>query len=162
MSNIIVYSPENTIIETKEDLITAISSYFSTCQEQNTPLTVSGLGLFLGLSRYQLKNFPTNHTFYPEIRKALQYIEDFCEQQLHAPKPPTGVMFALKNNFDWQDKQEIQISKSKTMAEIIDELNTNNQSPITYEGEVVDESTPPTQECPQSPGSLTLLQETQP
>ena len=140
MSNIISYNPESIAIETKEDMINAISSYFSTIAELNTPPTVSGLGIVLGLSRYQLKSFPKDNEFYPIIRKALQFIEDYSERQLFEPKPPTGVMFALKNNFDWQDKQDINITKTKTMAEIIDELNTNNLSPIAYEGEVIEES----------------------
>lgn len=140
MSNIITYSPINSEITTTTELVNVISSYFKSLEVNNTPPTVSGLGLFLNMSRYQLKTFPQSHPFAPFIKKALQYIEEYAERQLFEPKPPTGVMFSLKNNFDWQDKTEIQLTHNKSMAEIIEELNNNNMSPIVYEGEVIPEN----------------------
>ncbi len=68
--------------------------------------TVSGLGLCLGLSRQGLINYQGRKEFVDTIKNAKARIESTLEQRLYYPQP-TGVIFNLKNNYGWDDKQSI-------------------------------------------------------
>ena len=70
-----------------------IDAYFKECDELKKPYTVSGLA-------YEFSN---------TIKSAKAKIECFNEEQLYNKDVPTsGVIFNLKNNYHWQDKQEIE------------------------------------------------------
>jgi hypothetical protein len=113
-------------IKTKEDLITTIELYFNTIVDQETAPTFTGLAMMLGITRTRLINLPTNNSFTPIIERAKQVITDWAEKQLFMPKSAAGVQFWLKNNDGWVDKQDISITKPKTMIDILQEIENKD------------------------------------
>jgi len=67
--------------------------------------TMSGLALSLGVDRRTITNYANKDEFFPAIKKARSRVEVALEQRLYG-QTVTGVIFNLKNNFGWCDKQE--------------------------------------------------------
>lgn len=83
--------------------------------DSKTP-TVTGLAVFLNTSRQTLleyqgevKGREKGEEFADTIKKAKDLIEHQWEQMLQGNNV-TGVIFNLKNNFDWKDKKEQEIT----------------------------------------------------
>lgn len=104
------------------DMQVLIDRYFDECREEGRPLTVTGLALALGFtSRQALINYgdgtrPGKATvaikaeFIDTVKKAKARIEMDCEERLVSGKNnPAGLIFSLKNNYGWRDKQEIDV-----------------------------------------------------
>lgn len=74
------------------------------------PYTITGLAVFLGTSRQTLINYQEKDgEFFDAIKGAKDRIENFWEKELlgaHA----TGPIFNLKNNYDWKDKSETDLT----------------------------------------------------
>lgn len=68
--------------------------------------TISGLALFLGVDRKTITNYSNKEEYFPTIRKARAKIESHLEKKLYGNNV-TGLIFNLKNNFDWKDKSEV-------------------------------------------------------
>lgn len=95
--------------ESVEEMQKKIDEYFKTCDENGKPYTVSGLAYALDTSRRTLLNYQEKDEFFHTIKKAKDKIEQFNEELLYSKDVPTvGVIFNLKNNYDWKDKQEIE------------------------------------------------------
>lgn len=101
--------------ETVEQLERAVDLYFETDAfieiggETPTKMyapTMSGLALSLGVDRKTITNYANKDEFFPAIKKARSRVEVALEQRLYGNNV-TGVIFNLKNNFDWCDKNEI-------------------------------------------------------
>jgi hypothetical protein len=71
--------------------------------------TMSGLALHLGLCRQSLLNYSNDDEFVDAIKKARNKIGATLEQRLYGNNV-TGIIFNLKNNFDWKDKKETELS----------------------------------------------------
>jgi hypothetical protein len=73
--------------------------------------TVSGLALFLGfVSTQSLLEYEQSPKYGAVIKKAKTRIENQMETRLQQGRPPIGLIFALKNRFNWQDKQGMDIT----------------------------------------------------
>lgn len=81
--------------------------YFEECEEKEQHPTVAGLAYFLDVDRKTITNYQKNEEYFPTIKRAKAYIEAYLEQRLYGTTV-TGVIFNLKNNFDWKDKQELE------------------------------------------------------
>lgn len=68
--------------------------------------TVSGLALHLGVDRRTIVNYSNKEEYFPTIKKARARIEAHLEKKLFGNNV-TGLIFNLKNNFDWKDKSEV-------------------------------------------------------
>lgn len=68
--------------------------------------TMSGLAIYLGIDRKTLYNYSKDDEFFPTIKKARARVEQCLEKRLYGNNV-TGVIFSLKNNFDWADKQQL-------------------------------------------------------
>jgi hypothetical protein len=68
--------------------------------------TISGLALHLGVDRRTIVNYSNKEEFFPTIKKARARIEAHLEKKLFGNNV-TGLIFNLKNNFDWKDKSEV-------------------------------------------------------
>jgi len=102
-----------------DELDKLIDEYFDTCDKKDKPYTVSGLALFLDTDRQSLLNWQDEERYFKElseednkrlidtIKKAKQRIENYAEEQLFRKTNVTGVIFNMKNNWNWTDKQEI-------------------------------------------------------
>ena len=89
----------------------AIDNYFTKCDEEGRPYTISGLALALNTDRATLIRYENNEEFYNTIKKAKLKIQQQMEERSITGKfNPTFAIFSMKNNFGWQDKQEQDIN----------------------------------------------------
>jgi len=65
--------------------------------------TMSGLALFLGLSRKGLINYATKDEYSHVYARARQRIEEFAEEALYDNKMSRGAQFNLEVNHDWKE-----------------------------------------------------------
>lgn len=95
-----------------EEMKVLIEQYFSSCNEVRRPYTISGLARHLGLTRKTLLEYQKKYggDYADVIEDAKTRIEEFVEACLFKPGIATGTIFNLKNNFGWNDKQEIEHS----------------------------------------------------
>lgn len=103
-----------------DDLVVKIDKYFDKCDNDNKPYTMSGLALSLGIDRRTLLNYSKNEEFFPLIKEARQRVETQLEECLYRLGNNSGVIFNLKNNFEWKDRQEIDTNRSELNK--VDEL----------------------------------------
>lgn len=68
--------------------------------------TMAGLALSCGVDRKTITNYSQKDEYFPAIKRARARIEAHLEARLYG-NAVTGVIFNLKNNFDWKDKQEV-------------------------------------------------------
>lgn len=72
------------------------------------PYTITGLALFLDMTREMLIQYEQLDEFKDIIKKAKLRVEKSIEERiLTGQYVPVSGIFNLKNNFGWQDKQEI-------------------------------------------------------
>lgn len=74
---------------------------------QVKPFTLGGLSVFLNCSRETITNYTEKEEFFGTIKKARDIIYAYAEDQLFQGKNVAGVIFNMKNNYGWVDKQEI-------------------------------------------------------
>ena len=102
-----------------------IDKYFAECDEKEKPYTVSGLAYALDTNRQTLLNYEEKEQFFDTIKRAKAKIELFNEEMLYNKDvSTTGVIFNLKNNYGWKDKQEIEAEINSDMTiniELVDE-----------------------------------------
>ena len=91
-----------------EEMQKAIDNYFKECDANERPYTISGLAYALDTTRRTLLDYEENDDFSHTIKKAKAKIEQFVEERLFVGNNTAGVIFNLKNNYNWKDKQEIE------------------------------------------------------
>ena len=89
-----------------EEMQEKIDKYFEDCKLNNRPYTITGLGLALDMSRQDLINYSKKEKFFDTIKKAKMRVENYLEERLINDSSATGIIFNLKNNYGWKDKQE--------------------------------------------------------
>lgn len=108
-----------------EDMQRDIDRYFVECDEKGKPYTVSGLAYALGTNRQTIINYESKEEFFDTVKRAKEKIELFNEEMLYSKDvSTTGVIFNLKNNYGWKDKQEIEAevnSEVKIKIDLIDD-----------------------------------------
>ena len=87
-----------------------INNYFEECDKNNEPYTITGLCLVLDICRDTLLEYTKNEEFSDTIKKAKLKVENYLEKHLITDNSTTGIIFNLKNNFGWKDKQELEHS----------------------------------------------------
>lgn len=121
-----------------EEVQRLVDEYFTMCDENKRPYTITGLGMVLDTTRDILLNYENEvHASLDEekakqisntIKKAKKKIHNYAEEYLFQGKNQIGCIFNLKNNWSWADKQEI-ITTTKydmsglTKEELESELN---------------------------------------
>ena len=122
--------------ETVEDMQKLIVEYFNECEAEGKKPTVTGLGYVLDMSRQdlinyekcfecdRLKQYPDSvrRGFVDTIKGAKRFIESCLEDKLiNGNTTPIGLIFALKNNYGWVDKQEIKQTTETINVTVDDE-----------------------------------------
>jgi len=115
------------LYDSPEQLQADIEEYFTNCDNRLVqgyddktnsqfayispePYTMSGLALALGMDRKSLLNYSKDEKFFPAIKAARNRVESDVERRLMEGKATTGAIFNLKNNFDWKDKSETDVT----------------------------------------------------
>lgn len=83
-----------------------IDKYFNECDKNKEPYTITGLCIALDICRDTLSEYMKNDEFSDTIKKAKLKVENYLEKHLITDNSTTGIIFNLKNNFGWKDKQE--------------------------------------------------------
>ena len=99
--------------KTVKEMQDKIDKYFEECDKNKDPYTVTGLALALDMSRQDLINYSNREEFFDTIKKAKLKIENYLEKRLIKDSSCTGIIFNLKNNYNWKDKQEVGIESEK-------------------------------------------------
>lgn len=83
-----------------------IEKYFERCNKTGEPYTITGLCIALDICRDTLCEYIKREEFADTIKKAKLKVENYLERHLITDNSTTGIIFNLKNNFGWKDKQE--------------------------------------------------------
>lgn len=86
---------------------------------QVLPFTICGLALSLGMTREGLRDYGNKDKFADTIKKAKLIIQEYTERQLFKPQVAAGVIFNLKNNYGWSDKQEVELDAKENLASLV-------------------------------------------
>lgn len=112
-----------------------IDEYFEWADSKNRVYTVSDLAWYLDTNRQTLLDYENccdndkifnslddkvKVIFTDTIKRAKARIEGECEQRLYKKDSVTGAIFALKNNYNWVDKQEIVQENREIKVELTD------------------------------------------
>lgn len=87
-----------------------IDQYFEECYKNNEPYTITGLCIALDICRDTLSEYMKKEEFSDTIKKAKLKVENYLEKHLITDSSTTGIIFNLKNNFGWSDKQQVEHS----------------------------------------------------
>lgn len=92
--------------KTEKEIEEKTNKYFMECDLTGEPYTITGLCIALGITRETLNEYSKNKKFSDTIKKARLKVENYLEKHLITDNSTTGIIFNLKNNFGWKDKQE--------------------------------------------------------
>jgi hypothetical protein len=99
-----------------------ITKYFKDCDKNEDPYTICGLALALDTTRETLLDYENKYPGYSDtIKKAKLICENYSEKKLFEGKNVVGVIFNLKNNYRWLDKQEVEHSGGLSLTQILNE-----------------------------------------
>jgi len=110
------------VYETPEDMEPAIEAYFDQCDEEKRPYTIAGLAYDLGFAdRNALTEYEKRDEFSSTVKRARMRVErQRSERLVSGEGNVTGMIFDLKNNFGWKDKQELEHSGPDGGAMVIE------------------------------------------
>ncbi len=105
-----------------DELQNLIDEYFSLCDENRRPYTITGLALYLDMDRKTLLRYEKDYEdeYRHTIKRAKERVQEFVECCLFKKGIAQGVIFNLKNNFGWEDKQSVDSNVSNTVTIIND------------------------------------------
>lgn len=106
---------------TPEEMQILIDKYFADCNNNEKPYTITGLALALDLDRVSLLNYADKEEFFSTIKKAKLRVENYLEQRLINDSSTTGLIFNLKNNFGWKDRQDINANVNTEIKVTLDD-----------------------------------------
>ena len=116
-----------------DDMLTVAESYFNQIQRDKKAPTMAGLALALGFrSRQALLNYksaPGYEEFHDVIAYLKLKMEQALEERLLDPdnKNIVGVLFNMKNNYGYSDKQEITMDSRTVSLTGFTLVNPNNE-----------------------------------
>ena len=109
--------------KTPKEIEDKANEYFKKCDIDEKPYTITGLAIALDTDRQTLINYENRDEFFDTIKKVKQKVENYAEERLFTGNNTAGVIFNLKNNYGWVDKQEVDanVDLSEIRVEIRDE-----------------------------------------
>lgn len=89
--------------------------------EKLKPYTVTGLCVFLEISRETLNEYSKKNEYAETVRKAKIIIENYVEEGLlNGAINTIGGIFNLKNNFGWVDKFDVSTSVQSDQLDAVE------------------------------------------
>lgn len=126
--NLMLYRLKPVSFESAEEIEECTETYFDICQQNDMKPSVAGYSLALGISRQELWNIVSGKRVKPDavidlLKRAYLILNAQMEDYMQNGKiNPVSGIFLMKNSFQYQDKQEIQVSASQGDAESPDQL----------------------------------------
>ena len=103
--------------KTPEELKAKVDAYFTYCTVQNKPKTMAGLAHALGMDRRSLINYKDRDEYKEILEEARRELEAYAEEVLlSGGKNVAGVIFSLKNNYQWTDDRNINQNINTTFS----------------------------------------------
>lgn len=112
--------------KTAEEFELKCSEYFLECEKSKVPPGICGLAAYLDIDRTTLFNYENKYpdTYGQVIKQAKAKIEAFLERGLFN-KNVTGIIFNLKNNFGWAEREKVEnINVDMSYEEYIKKLES--------------------------------------
>ena len=100
--------------------------YFSLCEQNDMKPSVAGLALAYGIDRKEVWRIRMGQGDYPtEVRRtvknAVQILNSLIEDYMQNGKiNPVSGIFLMKNNMDYTDKQEVEITPKSPLGDVTD------------------------------------------
>ena len=108
--------------KTVEEMQEVIDRYFIQCDKEKRPYTVTGLAMALDLDRKALISYGDKEEFSYAIKKAKAKVERWLEENLVSGQGnATGIIFNLKNNYGYKDRQELDANVNTEIKVTIDD-----------------------------------------
>ena len=98
-----------------------------------SPPTITGMCLFLGISRQTFDTYCKEAEFLDTTTRARTRIENYLEQQLYRDKGVNGIIFNLSNNFGWKDKKEIDLGKETRQGLAVQNMTMDEKMALIAE-----------------------------
>lgn len=121
--------------KSEEELSKGIEEYFEDCKKREKPYTMSGLAVWLGITRQTLVNYSHKDKFFPLIKKAKEKVQAQIEENtLDGTFNTTFAIFSLKANYKWDDGNKVEINVNKPRVEKVEDVVDNsNLEKVLYE-----------------------------
>lgn len=126
------------IVSSPEEMQDRAEQYFTNCEQKGYTPNIAGLALYLGFTDRKMISEYFNK--YPEFQEVIGYIKLYMEDKLlikleNKETATAGVIFNLKCNFGYNDKQQEESEKINNMAsalstamKIIENQSINNEN----------------------------------
>ena len=109
--------------KTPEEMQVKIDEYFKDCDLREAPYTVEGLCYTLDMDRRSLINYTERDEFFHTIKKAkAKVLLGLQELAISGKGNAATIIFNLKNNYDYKDKQETEISGELSLNSMAERL----------------------------------------
>lgn len=126
--NLMLYRLKPVSFESAEEIDERIETYFDICQQNDMKPSVAGFSLALGVDRRRLWEIITGKVVKPDavtdsLKRAYLILNAQMEDYMQNGKiNPVSGIFLMKNSFQYQDKQEIEVSANQSDAESAEQL----------------------------------------
>lgn len=119
----------------EKELEKGIEEYFEDCNKREKPYTMSGLAVWLGITRQTLVNYGKTDKFFPLIKKAKERVQAQIEENaIDGTFNTTFAIFSLKANYKWDDGNKVQVNINKPKVEKVEDIVDNsNLEKVLYE-----------------------------
>lgn len=144
--NLMLYRLKPVSFESAEEIDERIETYFDICQQNDMKPSVAGFSLALGVDRRRLWEIITGKVVKPDavtdsLKRAYLILNAQMEDYMQNGKiNPVSGIFLMKNSFQYQDKQEIQVSANQPDAETPDQIAQKVADAIPADFTVLDDA----------------------
>ncbi len=114
------------IVQTPEEFDALVEEYEALCQENECPVTFTGMAIHLGFaSRRSFYDYEKTEGFSHSVKRARLLVEAEYESRLHGPNV-AGAIFALKNH-GWSDKPQHNVEEDREWVIVMPEKLTTEE-----------------------------------
>lgn len=121
--------------KSEEELSKGIKEYFEDCKKREKPYTMSGLAVWLGITRQTLVNYSHKDKFFPLIKKAKERVQAQIEENaIDGTFNTTFAIFSLKANYKWDDGNKVNVNINHPKTEKVEDIVDNSDlEKVLYE-----------------------------